>query len=93
MLHHVGGQLTIRSAWMLRRKCGEIVHLAIDDDPAVVCSGVLVDLSDRYLGVRHRPMLCRRIQLSMILTTGDGYSRCLECSSKQYRCSEIKMLT
>jgi len=38
---------------MFRRKRGEIVHLAIDDDPAVVCSCVLVDLSDRYLGVRH----------------------------------------
>jgi hypothetical protein len=38
---------------MFGRECCEIVHLAIDDNPAVVCGGVLVDLRDRDLGVRH----------------------------------------
>ena len=45
MLHGGGdGWLTIRSAWMFGRECGEIVYLAIDDNPTVFCSGVLVDL-------------------------------------------------
>lgn len=38
---------------MFRCECREVVYLAIDDNPAVVRSGVLVDLGDRDLGVGH----------------------------------------
>ena len=53
----ISGVRTIRPARVLGRECGEIVYFAVDYDPAVVWSGVLVDLGDRNLGVGHVWML------------------------------------
>jgi hypothetical protein len=66
---------------MFRRECREIVYLAIDDNPAVVRSGVLVDLGDRDLGVGH---------VSNAVMAASSFC---EIGNQLHRCSGIKMLT